>query len=63
MLKGCSTSIIKYANHILNQNALILFCLQLVSHGFSNIDALDGSQAMLDKAREKNIYQHYENIS
>lgn len=31
---------------------------QLQEMGYTNIDAVDASQNMLDKAREKNIYKH-----
>lgn len=35
------------------------FYLQLKKHGFQHIDALDPSQGMLDKAKEKNLYERY----
>ena len=31
---------------------------QLKERGYTNIDALDGSKGMLEKAKEKNIYQN-----
>ncbi|KAL4228392.1 Methyltransferase domain [Mactra antiquata] len=33
--------------------------VQLRKHGFKHIDALDPSQGMLDKAKEKNLYERY----
>lgn len=32
---------------------------QLKKHGFQHIDALDPSQGMLDKAKEKDLYEKY----
>lgn len=32
---------------------------QLREHGCESVDAVDGSQAMLDQAREKGLYIHY----
>lgn len=36
-----------------------LCAIQLKKHGFQHIDALDPSQGMLDKAKEKNLYERY----
>lgn len=36
-----------------------LCAVQLKKHGFRHIDALDPSQGMLDKAKEKDIYDRY----
>lgn len=36
-----------------------LAAVELKKHGFTNIDAIDVSQGMLDKAREKNVYKNY----
>ena len=32
---------------------------QLTERGYTNIDALDGSRGMLEKAKEKGIYKDY----
>ena len=37
----------------------LIKCLQLAKYGFSNIDALDASEAMLNKAKEKGTYKKY----
>ena len=34
------------------------FILKLSKQGFRNIDAIDGSEAMLSKLREKGIYKN-----
>ena len=34
------------------------YIFQLKERGYTNIDALDGSKGMLEKAKEKNIYQN-----
>ena len=33
--------------------------LQLKERGFTNVDALDGSKGMLERAKEKGIYKNY----
>ena len=36
-----------------------LINLQLKERGFTNLDALDGSKGMLERAKEKGIYKNY----
>ena len=36
-----------------------LINLQLKERGFTNVDGLDGSKEMLERAKEKGIYKNY----
>ena len=40
------------------QIGLVKFYFQLQDLGFKTIDALDGCEAMLEKAKEKDVYQN-----